>query len=59
VAQNRTQDVQVNVRMTKAQRDRLDAARAKLVTGVKVPLGPWMLSLALAEADKVLGPAKK
>jgi hypothetical protein len=56
VAQKRSQTTQVNIRMTEEQRQRLDEARVKLVKGgVKVPLGPWLLSLGLAEADRVLG----
>jgi hypothetical protein len=57
----RTQTTQLNIRMTDRQRERLEADAAKLVTGIcgaRVHLGPWLLGLGLADADKILG-AKK
>jgi hypothetical protein len=51
----RTQDKQIPVRCTTDQKERLERAAKKLVTGVRVPLGPWLLALGLAEADRVLG----
>lgn len=56
--QNRTQQVQVNIRMTQADKERLEAAIASIAPGVRVPLAPWILSLALAEADRLLGKQK-
>jgi hypothetical protein len=58
MVQNRNTDTQVNVRLTSAQRETLEKATAKLVAGVpgaKVPLGPWLLQLGLAEAKRILG----
>jgi hypothetical protein len=58
----RTQTSQVNIRLTMEQRARLEAATAKLVEGVRgarVPLSRWLLELGLAEADRILGPARK
>jgi len=56
--QKRATDAQINIRLTAEQRQTLERATAKLVAGVpsaKVPLGPWLLSLGLAEAKKILG----
>ena len=58
----RTQTSQINIRLTDEQRSRLEAATSKLVAnirGAKVNLGPWLLELGLAEADKILGQGKR
>jgi hypothetical protein len=57
----RTQTTQLNIRLTDEQRNRLEAAAMKLVTGIpgaRVHIGPWLLELGLAEADRILA-AKK
>lgn len=56
---NRTTDVAILVRLTRAQMSRLKAAVAKLVArsevkSAKIPMAPWVLECALAEAEHIL-----
>jgi hypothetical protein len=56
--QNRTTDTACLVRMTSAQRARLEAAVGKLAEGrpgLKPVLARFLLELGLAEADRILG----
>jgi hypothetical protein len=56
--QNRSADAQINIRMSAEQRALLERATAVLVKGIpggRVPLGPWLLELGLAEAKRILG----
>jgi hypothetical protein len=56
VPKKRLQDTQVNVRMTAAQKARLERATETGLEGLRIPLGPWLLALGLREADTKLGP---
>lgn len=61
-AQNRSTDTAILVRLTAAQKARLEAAARKLVAGTpgaKVVLAGFLLALGLREADAILGPEKK
>jgi hypothetical protein len=54
----RSQDVQINIRLTTSQKLRLERAAAKLVAhtpGAKLPISQWLLRLGLDEADRILG----
>jgi len=57
-AQNRSTDTACLVRMTSAQRARLEAALGKLAEGkpgLKPVVAKFLLELGLAEADRILG----
>jgi hypothetical protein len=57
----RNQKTQLNIRLTEAELERLEAAASHLVAGIpgaKVAISRWMVELALAEADRLLGDKK-
>jgi len=61
--QPRSQDAQVNIRLTSDERELLERATAVLAAKAgpagRVPLGPWLKGLGLAEAKRILGEKKE
>ena len=60
--QNRTTDAQVLVRMTSAQRARLEeavVASAEGKPGLRPVVAKFLLEVGLREADRILGPDRK
>lgn len=61
-AQNRSTDTAILVRLTGAQKARLEAAAKKLAhgtPGAKIVVARFLLDLGLERADAILGPEKK